>query len=114
MPTRRSLMRKYKIATVILLSFLCSTLHAQSQKGLKVFISVDMEGVAGVVSGRECSSRGRDYDYFRRLMTLETNAAIEGESLGGESDGEPGSGFAVIDQHRRRRCGGGGSLVQPQ
>ena len=46
--------------------------------GLKVFISVDMEGIAGVVSGSECSSRGPDYNYFRKIMTQETNAAIEG------------------------------------
>jgi D-amino peptidase len=53
------------------------------KNGLKVFISVDMEGIAGVISGSECSPRGRDYDYFRELMTLETNAAIEGAIAAG-------------------------------
>ncbi len=43
----------------------------------KVFISVDMEGVAGVVHWEEVSRNGKDYDYFRELMTDETNAAIE-------------------------------------
>jgi D-amino peptidase len=43
----------------------------------KVFISVDMEGVAGVVHWEEVSRNGQDYDYFRELMTDETNAAIE-------------------------------------
>jgi D-amino peptidase len=37
-----------------------------------------MEGIAGVISGSECSSRGPDYNYFRKIMTEETNAAIEG------------------------------------
>ncbi len=46
--------------------------------GLRVFISVDMEGIAGVVSGRECSSSGPDYAEFRRLMTDEANAAVLG------------------------------------
>ena len=53
---------------------------------LKVFISVDMEGLAGVVSGRECSSSGEDYDYFRRIMTLEANAAIEGALAAGAGE----------------------------
>ncbi len=49
-----------------------------SGDGLKVFISVDMEGIAGIVSGSECSPRSPDYGYFREIMTEETNAAIEG------------------------------------
>ena len=44
-------------------------LASAPRKGIKVFISVDMEGVAGVVSGRECSASGPDYDYFRGLMS---------------------------------------------
>ncbi len=46
--------------------------------GIKVYISVDMEGIAGVVSGRECSSSGPDYEYFRKLMTEEASAAVQG------------------------------------
>jgi D-amino peptidase len=57
-----------------------------SKEGLKVFISVDMEGIAGVISGNECSSRGRDYDYFRKIMTTETNAAIEGALKAGATE----------------------------
>ena len=49
---------------------------AQDGRELKVFIGVDMEGIAGVVTSSECSSSGPDYDYFRRIMTEETNAAI--------------------------------------
>lgn len=55
-------------------------------RDLKVFISADMEGIAGVISGRECSSSGRDYNYFREIMTLETNAAIEGALKAGASE----------------------------
>jgi len=54
--------------------------------GFKVFISVDMEGIAGVVSGMECSSRGPDYNTFRKIMTLETNAAIEGALAAGAEE----------------------------
>jgi D-amino peptidase len=45
-----------------------------------------MEGVAGVVSGRECSSSGPDYDYFRELMTLEANAAVAGALSAGAGE----------------------------
>src|SRR5688572_19007230 len=45
---------------------------------LKVFISVDMEGVSGVVDRDHTSSEGQDYERFRKLMTAEANAAIDG------------------------------------
>ena len=54
--------------------------------GLKVFISVDMEGVSGVVHWDDVSIAGKDYDLFRRLMTEETNAAIEGALAAGATD----------------------------
>ena len=45
---------------------------------MRVLISVDMEGIAGV-TGRSEVSRGTDeYQRFRKLMTEETNAAIRG------------------------------------
>jgi D-amino peptidase len=68
---------------IISLTLMCMT----SQKdNLSVFISVDMEGIAGVTSGIECSSRGPDYDYFRKIMTMETNAAIEAALESGASE----------------------------
>ncbi len=45
---------------------------------MHVLVSVDMEGISGVVSGDALTSNHKDYDRFRRLMTAETNAAIEG------------------------------------
>ncbi len=53
-------------------------LHAQGGDGLKVFISVDMEGIAGVVTSSETSTSGSDYGYFRRVMSEEANAAVLG------------------------------------
>ena len=61
--------------------------------GLKVFISVDMEGIAGVTAGNEVSSSGSDYQYFRRLTTLEANAAVEGALAAGATE------FVVRDGH---------------
>lgn len=51
---------------------------AQQARGLKVFISVDMEGLAGVVTASDVNSTGPDYPHFRAIMAAETNAAIEG------------------------------------
>ena len=39
---------------------------------------MDMEGVTGVVHWQEVSRSGKDYGYFRKVMTKETNAAVEG------------------------------------
>ena len=59
--------------------------HATSQqpRSVKVFISVDMEGLAGVVSASEVNSTGPDYAHFRVIMAAETNAAIDGAMRAG-------------------------------
>lgn len=45
---------------------------------LKVYISVDMEGITGVVKWPETEEKGFDYERYRKFMTAEANAAIEG------------------------------------
>ncbi len=55
-----------------------AAVSAQQPRGLKVFISVDMEGLAGVVTSGDVSSNGPDYPHFRAIMAAETNAAIDG------------------------------------
>ena len=45
---------------------------------MKVFLSVDMEGISGLVRWMDVSPRGIDFERNRRLMTLDANAAIEG------------------------------------
>jgi len=67
--------------------FLVGALFAQPAKGLKVLISVDMEGITGIVSADECNRRvSDDYQYFRKIMTLEANAAVEGALAGGAAE----------------------------
>lgn len=57
------------------------------QKKLKVLISADMEGVGGVSTWDvQADSKGREYEKFRRLMTLEVNAAIAGAAEAGAGD----------------------------
>jgi D-amino peptidase len=45
---------------------------------VKVFISVDMEGVAGIVDWAQCRAGGDDYALGRELLVGEVNAAIAG------------------------------------
>lgn len=46
------------------------------KNGLKIYISADMEGVAGAVTGEQLGPTGFEYERFRRFMTDEVNAAI--------------------------------------
>ena len=55
-------------------------------RGLKVFISVDMEGISGVIHWDDVDRAGQDYGLFRKLMTQETNAAIEGALAAGATE----------------------------
>jgi D-amino peptidase len=50
---------------------------------MNVLISVDMEGIAGVVTNDHTSSSHKEYERFRKLMTAEANAAVEGALAGG-------------------------------
>lgn len=52
----------------------------------KIFVSVDLEGITGVINWDETMGSSSDYQYFRKLMTLETNAAIEGILEAGATD----------------------------
>ena len=50
---------------------------------MKVFISTDIEGTAGIVDWQQVRAGGDDYDLGRRLLLDETNAAIDGAVAGG-------------------------------
>lgn len=60
---------------------------------MKVLISVDMEGISGVVTGDHTSSSHKEYERFRKLMTAEANAAVEGALAGGATQ------IVVNDSH---------------
>lgn len=64
-----------------------------AQQRLKVFISVDMEGVAGVVSDQQLGPTGFEYARFREFMTAEALAAIEGARAAGATE------IVVADSH---------------
>ena len=52
----------------------------------RVFISVDMEGITGVIHWDETGGSNQDYQYFRKLMTQEANAAIDGALKAGAAE----------------------------
>ncbi len=81
-------MKALATATCALLAWvtLSTAASAQQTRGLKVFISVDMEGLAGVVTGSDVNPTGPDYAHFRAIMAAETNAAIDGAFRAGATD----------------------------
>ncbi len=60
---------------------------------MNVLISVDMEGIAGVVLPEHTTGGHREYERFRRLMTAEANAAVDGAASAGAD------GIVVNDAH---------------
>jgi D-amino peptidase len=60
---------------------------------VKIFISSDMEGAAGVVDWTQCMPGEREYEHYRRLLQGEVNAAIDGAQLAGATS------FLVNDSH---------------
>ena len=63
---------------------------AGGKKGLKVYISVDIEGVAGAAHWDEAAKAHSDYGQFAERMTAEAVAACEGKTSGGWGRGRTG------------------------
>jgi D-amino peptidase len=82
---------------MVLFPFLALPLVALGQDELKVFISVDMEGISGIVNSEETGSSGPDYGYFRRIMSQEANAAVLGAFDAGATE------VVVRDSHGSAR-----------
>jgi D-amino peptidase len=61
---------------------------------MKVFISSDIEGAAGIVDWEQVRGPGAEYELGRRLLTDEVNAAIDGAVEAGASH------LLVNDAHR--------------
>ena len=84
--------------------FLCPAAKPQASpspaKKLKIYISVDMEGVAGVVTADQLGPGGFEYERFRHFMTNETLAAVNAATQSGATE------IVVSDSH-----GNGESLL---
>jgi len=77
---------------VLTLAGMMAAVQAQPRK-LKVHISVDMEGIAGVVTGEQLSPAGFEYGRFREFMTREAMSAIEAAKAAGATE------VVVADSH---------------
>src|SRR5215831_15455249 len=77
-----------------------SQASAPATKKLKVYISVDMEGIAGVVTADQLGPGGFEYERFRRFMTNETLAAVNAAKEAGATE------IVISDSH-----GNGESLL---
>jgi D-amino peptidase len=62
---------------------------------VKIFISSDMEGTAGVVDWGQCLLGEPEYEHYRLLLQNEVNAAIEGAQSAGADT------FVVNDSHSK-------------
>lgn len=76
----------------ILLVGCASTLGAQPRP-FKVLISVDMEGITGVVTAEQLGPTGFEYARFREFMTAEALAAVEAAKESGATE------ILVVDAH---------------
>lgn len=64
---------------------------------MKVFISADLEGIAGVVHEEHVAREGKEHERARKFMTQEVNAAIEGALKAGATE------IVVNDSHGTMR-----------
>ena len=89
-------LRMVWLSLVIAIAIAPAAGSARQERGIKVFISVDMEGLAGVVSSSEVAA-GPDYGHFRTIMAGEANAAIDGAFRAGATE------VVVRDSHGDKR-----------
>jgi D-amino peptidase len=66
---------------------------AAARAGYRIFISIDMEGLAGAVSANQIGATGNEYQAYRKIMLGELLAAIAGAREGGATR------FVVSDSH---------------
>lgn len=91
MPVARAQVRNQTMLALTLM--LLASSNAFAQEPLKVFISADMEGVAGAVSAEQLGPTGFEYQRTREWMTGEVLAAIEGARAAGATE------IVVADAH---------------
>lgn len=89
--------------TYFLVSVLCISLALAQTRKLKVYISVDMEGIAGVVSEDQLGPGSFEYERFRQFMTKEALAAVNAAKEAGAleilvSDSHGNGENLLIDQ----------------
>lgn len=80
------------LRVAVLLTLVGSPAAGQGH-GLKIYISADMEGLAGVVSADQLGPSGFEYGLGREVVTREVLAAIAGARAAGATE------FLISDSH---------------
>ena len=100
------MLRRFAYGVVLLaltVTGLATISIGQTPKKLKIYISVDMEGIAGVVTVDQLGPGGFEYERFRKFMTNETLAAVNAAKEAGATE------IVISDSH-----GNGESLLVDQ
>ena len=82
---------------ILLFMLLMGVVQAGQKAGPRVYVSVDMEGIWGVVHGNQTSSDSPEYGAARKWMAEDTNAVVAGLFEAGASE------VVVNDSHASMR-----------
>jgi D-amino peptidase len=77
---------RFDLVCILLLLFGIAPAAEAQVKKMKIYISVDMEGVVGVVTADQLGPTGFEYQRYREFMTQEANAAIEAAFAAGATE----------------------------
>jgi len=98
---KKSRIRIATLGAMAAFAFICAfgaILPAAQQKpALKVFISVDMEGISGIVHSDQTTSGTAEYNNARIWMAMDANAAVEGARFAGATE------IVINDSHGSMR-----------
>ena len=82
-----------RLPCALFLLLLLSPIAGEAADSVKIYISADMEGLAGAVTSEQLGPSGFEYGQFREFMTAEVNAAIEAARDAGATE------ILVSDSH---------------
>jgi D-amino peptidase len=86
-------MRVKLVCAILFVTVSIFALPVRTQQKLKIYISADMEGITGVVTGDQLGPTGFEYNRFREFMTQEVNTAIQAAFEAGATE------ILVSDSH---------------
>jgi D-amino peptidase len=82
-----------QIITFLMCFALISVAPVGAEDGKKIYISADMEGLAGAVTMAQLGPGGFEYEKYRKIYTAEVNAAIDAAFKAGATE------ILVSDSH---------------
>lgn len=82
-----------KIITFLMCFALIGVAPVGAEDGKKIYISADMEGLAGAVTMAQLGPGGFEYEKYRKIYTAEVNAAIDAAFKAGATE------ILVSDSH---------------